>query len=489
MSFHPQKRTSFLIIGIFFLTNLLLLFLIKGLQASTQTPSDLAGSQKLVDQATAHLGDTLVYTIIVSNSSATSVTASLIDYLPTGLIYQPETLTATIGTAASAEGNIIIWDGSLSGHAMATIAFATTISSGLSVGSAVVNTAVITSNAQTITRTATTFIVNSQIYLPFIQRGLTTQTLNPIQLTCNSDSWTVSWNNNDTGVTYELQESHTADFATPTIYTTMNSFQPINNPPSPDNIYYYRVRSSNGAMTSAWSDSISVVGNFFDGFADTASGWAEGENSISVVGYDNNEYFVRTKDTGIPNVVFLASSFSPDVSRSNYIVEADMHWQSGATTAGLYGLIFGANADGSQYYFVALFSDSQEFQIFFFDSTLPFADRLQPVSPRLSEPLIQPGTAVHHVLVERVGENIALQINGVSLGSWMDNSLLGSTRAGLIAAANPAIDPVVEARYDNFKLSACPGPTAVSPSSFIMTAVSPAQIQPLPSEALFANHR
>ena len=322
------------------------------------------------------------------------------------------------------------------------------------------------------------------LYLPFIQRGPTTPSLEPIQLACASDSWTVTWSNNDTAVTYQLQEAHDPNFTAPLTYTTMLTSQLISNPPSPHNIYHYQVRSTAGSLASNWSNSVSVVGSFFDDFTDPNSGWADGETSISTVGYDSGNYFIRTKDTGDPTLAFLATSLSPDVSRTNYIIEADIHWQSGSATDGLYGLVFGSTADLSKYYFVALFPDTQSYRLFYFDSTLPVSDRLQPLSPLDSNPTIQPGTAVNHVRLDRIGQNITLQINGIDLGSWMDNRLTGPTHAGVIAVANPNVDPVVEARFDNFKTSACPGATAVSPHHFKPTALI-SLTPPIPLEALF----
>jgi hypothetical protein len=326
------------------------------------------------------------------------------------------------------------------------------------------------------------------LYLPAINRGLTTPILQPIQLVCGSDSWTVNWGNNDTAVTYELQEDHDPNFVAPTIYTPMTTSQTINNAPSPNNLYHYRVRSTTGSMTSPWSNTVSVVGNFYDDFTDINSGWAITETAISMVGYDSGEYFVNTKDAGNNNLSFLASSLSPDINRTNYIIEADVHWQSGSSTSGLYGLVFGANADVSKYYFVGIFTNLQEYQVFYFDSTLPVNDRLQSISPRDDHPAIQQGTAVNHIRVERIGENITLQINGADMGSWSDNRLTGLTRAGVVAVANQNINPVVKARYDNFKISGCDNPTAVVHTSFNTTAVTPLT-HTISPEALFDSHK
>ena len=484
---NKQKRASFLIISSFFLANLLLLLLLQGLQAEPISPTiNLSSSAKLVDQTEAHPGDTLQYNIVISNSSAITVSASLTDPLPVGLMVKAGTLTATIATTLTENAQAIAWAGTLGSYEMVTVTFSAAISSGLSVGEWVTNTAVLTGTGQAITLTATTELVAFQLYLPLINRALSTPTLQPIQLACNSDNWTVNWTNADMGVMYELQEAHDAAFTNPTIYTTANLSQAINHPASPDNVYYYRVRSNSGTTMSPWSNSVNIFGNYFDDFNDPASGWAVTENDISIVGYSGGEYAIRTKNTGIPNTIFLASSFAPETSRTNYIVEADLRWFGGASTEGLYGLVFGANNDGSKYYFAALFPDLQGYRIFFFDSTLPIADRLQQVSDFETSSVINTGTAVNHMRVNRIGNNIELIVNGTSLGNWSDSKQLGSTGTGLIAVdINPNNTPVVEGRYDNFRVATCNSSSATITSGLRQTAVPNPSPAILP-EALFA---
>ena len=487
---NKQKRASVLIISSFFLANFLLLLLLQGLQAEPLIPTvTLSGSQKLVDQATAHPGSSLQYTIIISNGSAITVSASLTDPLPIGLTVEPGSLTATMATTLTENAQAIAWVGTLAGYEMITISFSAAISSSLSVGESVVNTAVLTGTGQAITLMATTELVNAQLYLPFINRLLpppSTPILQPIQITCNSDNWTVNWTSTDTDVMYELQEAHNAAFTNPTTYNTANLSQPINHTASTNNRYYYRVRAIRGTSTSSWSNSVNILGHYLDDFSDSASGWVIGETSISTVGYSGGEYLIRTKDTGVTNAIFLATSIAPEENRTNYSVEADLRWRPTASTEGLYGLVFGSNNDASKFYFAALFPDLQGYRIFFFDSTLPFEDRLQQVSDYETSSVINSGTADNHMRINRIGSNIELIVNGTSLGNWSDSTQLGSTRTGLIAVAiNPNNNPVVDARYDNFRVNTCNSGTAAIVSELRQTAVTNPNPAILPA-ALFA---
>ncbi len=476
---NQQKRASVLIISSFFLANLFILLLLQSLQAQSASSINLSGSQKLVDQTVAHPGDRLQYTIIISNSSPFSVAASFIDPLPTGLMLESGSLTATMATTLTAAAQSIFWADTIAGHNVVTVSFAAQISSSLAVGESVVNTAVLTGTGQAIILTATTELIPHQLYLPFIAHPLTALTLQPIQLTCNSDSWTVNWDSPDLGVMYELQEAHDAAFTNPTSYNIVSPTQVINHPPSTDNLYHYRVRSLANAAISPWSNSLTVVGNYLDDFADPASGWSVSDSSNATFSYNSNSYLIVSKKSG-----FLFTSLSPDVSRDSYIVEADVHWQPGSTTNGIYGLIFGANNDGSKLYFLAVYAHTQEYWLFYFDSTKPTADRLQPVFPnRLSNPAINPGQMNNHLQIKRVGTNIEVTINGTTLGTWTDNAQTGSSRAGLIMTANPS-NPQSAALFDNFRLRYCDGNTAVLNENLRQTAVSSRPV-PILTSTLF----
>ncbi|MCB8942217.1 MAG: DUF11 domain-containing protein [Ardenticatenaceae bacterium] len=472
-----QKRASFLIVASFFLANLLLLLLLQRLQAEPNQPANLSGSQKLVNQPTAHPGDTIQYSIVISNSSPATITATLNDPLPAGLMVATGSLTATQATTLTENSQNIAWSGLVAGHEVVTVSFAAVISSGLAVGEAVVNTAVLTGTGQPINLSVTTELVSFQLYLPFISRAYTTPVLQPIQLTCASDDWTVNWNNTDTGVMYELQEAHNAAFTNPTTYNTAATSQPIANAPSTDNFYYYRVRSTNGTTHSPWSNSVSIIGSYLDNFSATDSGWFVGENSNGRFRYDNNGYEIASKKAG-----FLLPSLAPDVERNGYIAATDVRWRTGSPANGIYGLVFGANEDVTKYYFLAVYAETQEYWLFFFDSSQPTADRLRPIFPsRLTSAAINPGHANNHLQVTRIGSTIEVAINGVDLGSWSDNAQTGATRAGLLITANPS-GPESAALFDNFKVSACGSTSSTITPAFRHTTAVP---QPIPTDTLF----
>jgi hypothetical protein len=65
-------------------------------------------------------------------------------------------------------------------------------------------------------------------------------------------SYTVSWGAVEGAVTYALQEDATSSFAAPQTYTTTATSRSVSG--NPAGAYYYRVRASNGAGDSDWSN-------------------------------------------------------------------------------------------------------------------------------------------------------------------------------------------------------------------------------------------
>lgn len=112
------------------------------------------------------------------------------------------------------------------------------------------------------------------LYLPIMFTSPPLLTLNPVPRPNSANQWTVSWSDGGSSVTqYELQESHTADFAAVTTYTGTTTSQAIQHPASLDNSYFYRVRATVPTGTGEWSNVQSVIGGYRDEFNDPNSGW------------------------------------------------------------------------------------------------------------------------------------------------------------------------------------------------------------------------
>jgi uncharacterized repeat protein (TIGR01451 family) len=144
-------------------------FMGQALADSRGPGANLESSEKLVDLSQAAAGQSLQYTIFISNSGNMSATnVQLNDALPAELIYQTDSLSITAGSnysiASYGENNgVITWTGSISGPGYVALTFDAVLTDSLTVGDSVTNTAVLTGTGSWLTRTATTTIVTPSI--------------------------------------------------------------------------------------------------------------------------------------------------------------------------------------------------------------------------------------------------------------------------------------------------------------------------------------
>lgn len=292
--------------------------------------------------------------------------------------------------------------------------------------------------------------VEPYLYLPIIGKLPPVPTVDPIALTCDSNDWTVSWSDGGSLVSeYVLEEAHDLNFTAPQVYTTTATSMAFNYAPSVDNQYYYRVRADGSWGVGEWSAPATVVGAFFDDFSDTSSGWAVSESSTKNLGYQSGQYRIGVKQSG-----FLISAKAPDAARNGYEAEVTARWASGSATNGIYGLVFGATSDLQKYYFLGVRSGDQKYRLYYFDGTLPQAERLQGITSWIVDGSINSGSAANKLTVRRVGSSIQASINDTALGTWSDSRLTGSSYTGLMATSNPA-NPAITALFDDFSVSAC----------------------------------
>ncbi|MCB8984684.1 MAG: fibronectin type III domain-containing protein [Ardenticatenaceae bacterium] len=291
------------------------------------------------------------------------------------------------------------------------------------------------------------------VYMPLVVKSPPTLTLTVTGPSCGSNEWTVGWNDGGAGVTgYVLEEADDAAFGAPTVYSTTLTMQDFNYAPATDNLYYYRVRAEGSWGAGPWSETQPVVGGFLDEFANPASGWAVTDTAQSSTAYSGGTYQVSSKQEG-----YLIAARAPDVARDGYRAAVDVQWATGSATDGLYALVFGASGNLGKYYFLAVRPATQDYRVYFFDGSLPVADRLRPLTGWTVSAAVQGGAQVNHLEVIRVGDGIQAAINGTAVGSWADAAQTGATYAGVMVSANPA-HPAVTASFDNFSLGTC-GPT------------------------------
>jgi len=294
-------------------------------------------------------------------------------------------------------------------------------------------------------RAAETFV-----YLPLVVKNPPELALAPTSLSCGSNAWTMAWNDGGMAVTgYVLEEAHEPTFTAPATYTTMAAMQALNHAPSTDNLYFYRVRADGNWGAGPWSGTQLVVGGFLDAFTDAGSGWPVADDAQGSAAYAGGTYQVGAKQAG-----YLIAALAPDVARDGYRAAVDVQWAAGSATDGLYALVFGAAADLSRYYFLAVRSSAQSYRVYYFDASLPAADRLRPLTAWTTTAAIHSGALVNHLEVTRVGDEIQAVVNGTAVGSWTDAAQVGPTYAGVMVSANPA-NPTAAASFDNFSLGAC----------------------------------
>lgn len=238
---------------------------------------------KTVNKSTATAGSTLAYTIVLNNSGSELASATLSDSLPAGLTYQSGTLSALGGGTFGESAGVITWTGGVNVDAPIQLTFDAVLDGGLSTGDVIVNSVEVTGTGELLTHTASTTIVaqtTSYVYLPLLEKASPPPgptTLNPIPRPNSSNQWIISWSGGDFVTGYELQESHTPDFAAVTTYlfndpniTAVQASHAL----SFRNVYYYRIRAIGPGGEGPWSGTQSVVGGYRDDFNDHSSGWA-----------------------------------------------------------------------------------------------------------------------------------------------------------------------------------------------------------------------
>ncbi|MBI4320340.1 MAG: DUF11 domain-containing protein [Chloroflexi bacterium] len=124
---------------------------------------DFTTSTKSVSATTATPGDTITYTIRLTNTGNVDATAALVtDIVPGNLTYASNSLTATVGTPSYGVGSVL-WTGPVTVGSSITITYRATLSSPLPNGTVITNTAQVDNGLGTITDTsvATTTVASA----------------------------------------------------------------------------------------------------------------------------------------------------------------------------------------------------------------------------------------------------------------------------------------------------------------------------------------
>ena len=315
--------------------------------------ASLDGSAKTVEPSAVYPGDLITFTIVVSNSSASDVSATVIDPSPPGVRYLSGAGVGS-GTLITSTSHFT-WTGIITAHQSVTLNVYAQVQTSAPGGTIITNTAVISDGTDTLPKTAT-FRVRSRVYLPLIMRRWPPipypTILDPISNPNYTGNYNVTWQAAELAASYILQEDDNSSFSSPQeddMGTALNKTFTD----KPGGRYYYRVRGQNGWGYGEWSNVEStLVGYFFDDFSNPASGWQIAYDPLYTLRYINSEYsiYVPLDSRGGGNVdtwfdqPAVLSPVNPP-SGSNYCVSVDTYFASTPGWWEQHSLIFAASAD------------------------------------------------------------------------------------------------------------------------------------------------
>lgn len=332
---------------------LMTLIMVQSLAAQelVAAPTNLSGSLKEVDQDQAQAGDSLHYTVWISNSGGTPATSVMMtDVLPAEVTYQEGSLSVVGGGLYGVRNGVITWTGAVNNESQIQVSFDAVLTDTLAPGQWVTNTAEITGTGSLLLRSASTEIVlvtGTTAYFPLMLEYPDPPVLNPVSSPNSNNQWTVSWSYGGGAVTrYELQESRSPDFSAPTTFDmgTLTSKQFSHAPSNSDNSYYYRVRVIGREFASVWSQTHGVVGSYYDAM-DGGSGWAIRRQDTDDVNnsswYESGSFVLRIGgrwDYAIAAPMIKAPRVPYKISTRAYLWEPD--------NLNSYGIIFGGDWNG-----------------------------------------------------------------------------------------------------------------------------------------------
>jgi uncharacterized repeat protein (TIGR01451 family) len=326
------------------------------IMAEETAPADavLDGSTKSVNKTEALAGETIRYTVVISNNGDTTATnVWMTDTLAVGTTYVENSIKAKSNQGTFTHTNdVMSWHGALNNNQQIEIIYEVTIAEDAEVGITITNTAEITGAGKLINRSATTRVITNSFgtqYLPIIKRPLDIVTLNSIGRPTPDNKWTLNWTIPDaSGVTdYEIEEANNPDFTnsqSTMAGSTKTSYQ-IQHPFSTDNQYYYRVRALGPPGNGRWSNIESVVGGYRDDFSDSSSGWAmrrQDTDHIENKVYYQDGHLVMEMDSSWDYLIAGPLALPP---QPPYRIETRVRLVGVDNLHG-YGIIFGADLLG-----------------------------------------------------------------------------------------------------------------------------------------------
>lgn len=186
------------------------------------------------------------------------------------------------------------------------------------------------------------------VHLPLITRSLTAPNLLPLVRGDAENSWVATWTHPGSDIVrYEIRESATEAFDSPLFYFTTDTSNTFSYPASISNSYCYQVRAYTATLISDWSNSRCIVGDYFDDFEFTNSGWATRREDTDDVNndtyYENGSLVVKIRGRWD---YAIASSLG-QAPEGPYEIETRVRL-AGVDNLHAYGIIFGGDWNGQQ---------------------------------------------------------------------------------------------------------------------------------------------
>jgi uncharacterized repeat protein (TIGR01451 family) len=334
---------------------LLVVFQVLLAQEVDSAPPNLTASEKKVNFTSAEPDTVLNYQVVIDNGTdIPALDVEMIDSLPSELAFVTDTLEVVGGIGLYGEdGNTITWTGSIAANQQVIVSFSASLDEALVPGDVVTNTAHITAPGVSLSRFITTKIITDspKVYLPVASRPFNAPVLSLQSGPTLLNEWTLSWTTIDdpTNITgFEVQVATDASFnnvSSIAIDGVGNMTLDEQYPPSPNNTYYYRVRSIGGGFAGGlWSNVIMVAGHYRDHFDDPGSDWRmRREDTDSVdnsTWYESGHLILRMKSRWD----YLIVSPLKATLELPYRIETKVRLE-GQDNEHSYGIVFGGDWD------------------------------------------------------------------------------------------------------------------------------------------------
>ena len=320
---------------------------------------------KTANQSELAQGETLQYTVSVTNTTGSPIFGVLItDTVPTEFTIDTNSvITSSSGSvfqvSANTSNETVAWEIDMGTGSSATIQFNATLTNTASIGAIITNTAeadlsgsVVTSDYGIEVIEVTTYTT----YLPVFFYPLPNPTLLSAGVPTSDNEYAtytilVTWE--DVGLpggTYELQESNSPDFSNPTVYSVGSATSRSVTHAAAFNNYqfYYRVRFLKDGHSSGWSNTITQFGPYVDLFEDSSSGWDirrhDTDDTNDSISYTDGK--LKLKVGGRWDSI-IASPLAPTpYTWPGYRIETRVQLGDGIDNLHSYGIVFGGDWDG-----------------------------------------------------------------------------------------------------------------------------------------------